>query len=198
MTGFYCKYAAGRHGGARAIPRLWLLTDERIAQPTLLAAAACLPRGAGIILRHYSLPVAERRQLFDAMRVIARRHGLLLLLAGTATEAAAWRADGWHGRATRRHASAGRIPPIHSAPAHDARELNRARARGADMVLISPAFPTRSHPGAPTLGRIGFARLARQAQGMTVIALGGMNAGRAKQVRALSAHGWAAIDGLTG
>jgi thiamine-phosphate pyrophosphorylase len=224
MTGFHRKYAtighgrprscsracAGRGAGpgtglcaqpriaARDLPRLWLLTDERIAQAALLAAAARLPRGAGIILRHYSLHVTERRKLFDAMRVIARRRGLVLLLAGTAGEAAAWGADGWHGRSPVRRAWAGRIPPIHSAPAHDARELNRARASGADMVLASPVFATRSHPGSPALGRVRFALLAGQAKGMAVMALGGMNAARGKQVEALGAHGWAAIDGLAG
>ena len=32
---------------------------------------------------------------------------------------------------------------------------------GADAVLLSPVFPTRSHPGAPVLGPVRFRLLAR-------------------------------------
>lgn len=80
--------------------------------------------------------------------------------------------------------------------AHDAREVARANAIGADLLFISPVFPTRSHPGARTLGPLGFARLARLARA-PVIALGGMTARRFARVRPLGAHGWAAIDALT-
>lgn len=200
MTGFHRKYACFGGGQARMLPRLWLFTDERIGRPALMAAAARLPRGAGIILRHYSLPLAERRALFDGLHAIARRRGLALLLAGTTAQAAAWGADGWHGRSPcrsrRRRLWAGRIPPIHSAPAHDARELHAARMAGADMIFLSPLFPTRSHPGAPALGPVRFALLARQAKGMAVMALGGMSTARGRRIGALGAHGWGAIDGL--
>ena len=78
----------------KSLPGLWLMTDERVADDRLLAAARALPRGrAGIILRHYRTPPAQRRALFDALRAIARRRRLVLLLAGPARAAAAWRAE---------------------------------------------------------------------------------------------------------
>jgi thiamine-phosphate pyrophosphorylase len=64
------------------------------------------------------------------------------------------------------------------------------------MVFLSPLFPTRSHPGAGALGRIGFAALARQAKA-PVIALGGVRAKHRHMLRGIGAAGWAAIDGLT-
>ena len=58
----------------KTLPGLWLMTDERVSDDRLLAAARALPRGrAGIILRHYRTPPAQRRALFDALRAIARR-----------------------------------------------------------------------------------------------------------------------------
>ncbi|MFD2429986.1 thiamine phosphate synthase [Sphingobium scionense] len=176
----------------KKLPGLWLMTDERVEDALLLAAAARLPRGrAGIVFRHYRTEAVKRRALFEALRTIARRRRLVLILAGDARTAAAWRADGWHGRDGPKNFH--RL--IHSLAAHDAREL-QAAAR-ADMVFLSPLFPTRSHPGAGALGRVGFVALARQAKA-PVIALGGVKAGHRHVLHGIGAVGWAAIDGLTG
>lgn len=176
------------------MPLIWLMTDERIDDTALLVAVARLPRGrAGIIFRHYRTEPGARRALFDAVRAIARRRRLVLMLAGTAREAAAWAADGWHGRDARRATR----PMRHSAPVHDAREMAAARRGRADMVLLSPLFPTRSHPGGASLGRVRFAALTRGAT-MPVVALGGVTAGHGRVLRAIGAVGWAAIDGLAG
>lgn len=168
------------------------MTDERVDNAALLAAIARLPKGAaGVIFRHYRTTPNARRALFDAIRVIARRRRLLLLLAGDAATAMAWKADGWHGRMGRATAR----PMFHSAPAHDAAEIIVARRNRADLILLSPLFPTRSHPGASHLGRVRFAALARQAT-MPVMALGGVNRGHRHMLRSIGADGWAAIDGL--
>ncbi|MET0248144.1 MAG: thiamine phosphate synthase [Sphingobium sp.] len=182
-----------RHRKTRPTPRLWLMTDERVERSVLLSAAARLPKGqGGIILRHYRSDPAARRALFEALVSIARRRRLVLLLAGSSRQAAAWRADGWHGRDARRRAR----PMLCSAPAHDAREMRAAERAGADIIFLSPLFPTRSHPGGRTLGRIGFARLAR-ATGVVVMALGGVNEAHRRSLGGIGAAGWGAIDGLT-
>jgi thiamine-phosphate pyrophosphorylase len=165
------------------------MTDERQGEG-LWAALERLPRGGGVIFRHRSAPASERRALFERVRRISRRRGLVLVLAGTAREAVAWRADGVHGRSARR----GARPLVRTAPAHDARELIAA-GRDADLILLSPVFPTRSHPAAPTLGRVRFAALA-YAAARPVIALGGMTARRARGLR--GSYGWAAIDAWSG
>jgi thiamine-phosphate pyrophosphorylase len=169
------------------------MTDERVGDAALLAAVARLPKGrAGIIFRHYRTEPGARRALFDAVRAIARRRRLALMLAGTARQAAAWQADGWHGRDARR----AERPMRHSVPVHDAREMVAAGRGRADMVLLSPLFPTRSHPGAASLGRVRFAALARRAM-MPVIALGGVKPTHRYGLSGLGAAGWAAIDGLS-
>ncbi|MFD1949265.1 thiamine phosphate synthase [Sphingomonas arantia] len=169
-----------RHARTPALPTLWLMTDPRMGE-AMWPAIERLPRGAGVIFRHYG--VAGRRALYERVRRIARRRGLVLVLAGTPVQARGWRADGVHGGA----AGAARIRTM---GAHDAAELVRAWRRGADCVLLSPVFATRSHAGVAGLGRVRFGLLARQSR-VPVVALGGMDAARA---RGLPAYGWAGID----
>lgn len=172
-------------------PRLWLMTDERVDAAALVAAAERLPRGrAGIVFRHYRTDAAERRALFEALRRVARRRRLVLMLGGTAREAAAWRADGAHGRDARRVAR----PMLRGRPVHGVAEARAAR--GVDVAFVSPLFPTRSHPGGRNLGRVGFAALARHVAPV-VIALGGLRSQHRRALRVIGAQGWAAIDGLT-
>lgn len=172
------------------LPTLWMMSDERMGD-AFLPALARLPKGAGLIFRHYATPPAERRALFEAARVICRRHRIRLILAGTPREATAWRADGAHGRGQ----SASTRPTIRTAPVHNATEVRRAQLAGADLLFLSPVFPTRSHPGARTLGRRGLAALAQSAK-LPVIALGGMTPARFKSLKSPNIVGWAAIDGL--
>jgi thiamine-phosphate pyrophosphorylase len=110
------------------------------------------------------------------------------LLAGKAAQARRWGADGHHGRMS------GGVG-FHSAPVHSHRELVQAECNGAGILLISPLFATRSHPGTRPLGPFRFAALARQAH-VPVIALGGVRPCHAALVRRLGALGYAAIDGL--
>jgi thiamine-phosphate pyrophosphorylase len=168
------------------LPRLWLMTDERTGED-MWDALARLPRGSGVIFRHYR--TRERRALFERVRAIARRRRLVLVLAGSPREAAGWRADGVHGRSPHRRTLR---PLLRTAPVHDARELAAAKGHA---VLVSPVFDTRSHPGGRTLGALRFATLA-QRSAMPVIALGGVDARRFGRLAPLGAYGWAAIDSL--
>ena len=78
-------------------------------------------------------------------------------------------------------------------PVHSRRQAIAAIRAGADALFVSPVFATRSHPGARALGR---ARLGLMIRGLNrpIIALGGMDARRARSLRQLGIHGWAAID----
>jgi thiamine-phosphate pyrophosphorylase len=176
----------------KSLPSIWLMTDERVGEEKLMAAAARLPKGrAGIVFRHYRTEAKARRALFDRLRAIARRRRLVLVLAGDERLATAWRADGAHGRDIRRATR----PMLHSAPAHDAREMTAAKRAGVDGIFLSPLFATRSHPGAASLGRLRFIALARTAHA-PVMALGGVKAAHQRMLRGIGAKGWAAIDGL--
>lgn len=168
------------------LPHIWLVSDAR-NDAVLERVLARLPRGSGLIFRHYHLPPPERRARFDALARAARRRGHRIVLSGSARQARRWGADGAYGAP----AALARGPALlRLASAHSLRELGRALR--ADAVLVSPVFPTRSHPGAATLGPLRFRLLAARA-GVPAIALGGMTAHRARH---LGACKWAAIQGL--
>ncbi|QHL90031.1 thiamine phosphate synthase [Sphingomonas changnyeongensis] len=173
---------------SRPLPRCWLLTDERQGA-ALWPALARLQRGAGVVVRHYGLDAGARGALITRIRALARRRGLTVVLAGPAEDAVRLRLDGVYQHPRRAHRQL-----IELATAHDRAELVAAARRGADQVLLSPVFATRSHPGAATLGPVRFGLLARHAR-LPVIALGGMTSDRARRLAALGAHGWAGIDG---
>lgn len=169
------------------LPHIWLISDAR-NDAALEAALAELPRGSGLVFRHYHLPAKERRARFEAVRKVAKRRGHRVFLAGDARTARAWRADGAYG-AARALASGPALPRLITA--HSLREMRAARAAG---IVLSPVYPTRSHPGGKTLGPVRFRLLSRFAP-LPVIALGGMSARRAAL---LGCRSWAAIDGLSG
>ncbi|MHA4839035.1 thiamine phosphate synthase [Sphingopyxis sp. MSC1_008] len=178
------------------LPNAWLFSDER-SEAGIAELASLLPPGSGIVLRHDSMAPGARWRLLRRLMRIARARALTVLLAGSPATARRWGADGVHLRqrdAT--HAGqAHRLGLLLTMPVHDALEARRARKAGANAVFISPLHPTRSHPGAPVLGRAAWLRLARLS-GVQPIALGGMTAARARALSRASGikPGWAAID----
>ena len=134
---------------------------------------------------------------------IARRRGLVLLLAGHPRDALALHA-GLHlpDRPTdssllpfllarRRGAGFARI----SVAAHGRLPaMRRMRRVGADLAFLSPVFPTLSHPGAAFLGPVRWALTARRHAGC-VAALGGLRTTNSGRIPRFCA-GLAAIGGL--
>lgn len=183
------RYSA-RVSRGQPLPDLWLLSDAR-NDAALDTALSRLPRGSALVYRHYHLPDAERIERYFALRRIAKARGHLVILADSALTAREWGADGYYGAPlalTPRRAGLLAVAAV-----HDLREIAQANRVGADAALLSPAFPTRSHPGATALGPLRFRLMARFAQ-MPVIALGGMDQGGADR---LAWGRWAAIDGLS-
>jgi thiamine-phosphate pyrophosphorylase len=162
---------------------LWLMTDERIGA-ALWPALEALPRGAGVVFRHYRTPLTERRLLFARLVRIAQRRGLVLVRAGDTPLGRG--EDGVHG--SRKRARGLRTWPVHSR--RDA--IAGARA-GADLLFVSPIFATRSHPRAHGIG----VRQARQiVRGLPIraVALGGITAAHGALLTKAGFWGWAAID----
>ena len=189
MTRCYSAMMRARHLPLSTLPDIWLISDAR-NDAALERALMRLPRGIGFIFRHYHLPQPERQARFAALARVARGRGHLVILAGTGREARRAGADGAYGAPAR---LAGGGAGFRLVTAHCLREIAYAKRAGADAVLLSPVWPTRSHPGGKSLGALRFLLLARQA-GLPVIALGGMTRPRA---RALGFPRWAAIDGLS-
>ncbi|HEX4695371.1 thiamine phosphate synthase [Sphingomonas sp.] len=154
------------------------MTDERLGDG-LWPAIERLPRGSGIVFRHYATPADERRRIFARVVRLARARGLVVVRAG------AWcgpGADGVHNRRGR---------GWRTKSAHSRAEARAAGRRGVDAVFVSPVFATRSHPGAEALGPRRAERIARELP-VAAIALGGMDAERFRGLRGF--YGWAGID----
>lgn len=146
-------------------PTAWLITDERLGSD-LLRLVARLPRGTGVLVRQHDLPRSERAALLRKLRRAAARRGLVLV-----------------------DEAEGTVARVHSA-----REIARARLRGAEFLFLSPLFATRSHADWKALPRMKAAALARLAA-PGVLALGGMDPQRFRRVAPLGFAGWAGIDG---
>jgi thiamine-phosphate pyrophosphorylase len=174
----------------QTLPDLWLLSDAR-NDAVLEQALRRLPRGSGFIYRHYHLPDAERVARWFDLLLIARARGHVAVLADSSLTAREWGADGIYGAPRALYPTSGDLLTL--ATAHHLAELGLANRLRADAVLLSPVFPTRSHPDARALGPLRFRLLASHAR-MPVIALGGMNGTTARR---LQWSRWAAIDGLS-
>lgn len=162
----------------QSVPRLWLMTDERLGDG-LWTALARLPRGAGVVFRHYALPARERRRLFAMVLRVARRRGLVLVRAGRVPLRGEMGVHNGRGRG------------LSTRSVHSRRELGAAR--GADAIFVSPIFATRSHPGRRGLGAVR-AGLLLGRRHPRAIALGGMTVEKFRQLNGLGFYGWAAID----
>lgn len=181
----------------RALPRLVLLSDDRrLPDPT--AASDCLPSGSMLILRSYAHP--ERAALAYRLAEICRRRRVIFLVAGDwklalATGAGLHVPEGlWRLSPAVRlwHRKRGKLLTF---AAHGRRALARAASQGADAALLSPVFPTASHPGQPCLGAIRFRRLAKASR-LPVYALGGITVKTAPGLQHSGAAGLATVGGL--
>lgn len=151
---------------------------------------ARLPRGAAVLLR--DLPDAAARRAARA----ARRRGLVPVVAGDGRLALALGA-GLHlpDRRATRHLLPfllNRRGRLLSLAVHGRAGVARVRRLRAGAALVSPAFATASHPGAPGLGPLRWAALARGLP-CAALALGGMDRHRARLL-GRRAWGWAAIE----
>jgi len=191
----------------KGLPRGLFLTDARLGDDrAIYAAIATLPRGVGVILRLQGQ--AGAAALARAVAALCRAQRRVLLVAGNPGLACRIGAQGVHWP-DRRPRSVGKPGPpggqrrglqrrgITTQATHDVAGLVRATRTGADAVLLSPVFPTRSHPGEPSLGSLRFRLLMRTTR-LPVYALGGIDAERARVLPLRRLAGLAAIDGWNG
>ena len=106
--------------------------------------------------------------------------------------------DSREDRRLRRLARVRRLMVVTEAPrtaarVHNMHELRKALLRRSPLVLLSPIYPTSSHPDWQPLPRMRAAMLARFA-GRKAIALGGMNRKRYANIAPLGFIGWAGIS----
>lgn len=182
------------------VPVVHLITDRRLA-PDLLARAraalAGLPPGAvALHLREKDLGGRALLELARALRQACHAAGQRFLVNDRLDVALAAGADGVH------LPSAG-VPPgdarrllgpsaLVGVSCHSEADVRRALAGGASFATFGPVYDTPSKRafGPP----VGLAVLRAAARlGLPLVALGGVDAARAAEVRAAGARGVAAI-----
>lgn len=158
-------------------PSEWLMTDARLGE-ALWEILERMPADSGVVLRDLAMA--------DAVARICRKRGLILAVSRDTALAERLGAPLVHNpiRPTTRS---------FSRSVHNETEALQAKADGAALMFVSPVFPTRSHPGAASLGIDESQRLAALA-GIPAIALGGMDRARFRALRSCGFHGWAGID----
>lgn len=145
-------------------------------------------------LREKAMPAARLADLGQRCMALCRRYGARLVVNGDA-ELAARLGAGVHLTA-RQLATLDARPdlPWVGASCHDAGELARAVAIGADFVVLGPLAATASHPGAAPLGWPLFSRLIADYP-LPVYALGGLSRTDLTTARLAGAHGVAMRSG---
>jgi thiamine-phosphate pyrophosphorylase len=172
---------------------LVLITDD-VRLPDARAAANALPPASLVIVRARDSKKRAERAL--GMRAIARKRGLILVIADDAALARAIGAHGVHlPEASGRQAAHIRAQNPGFLITVAAHSLRAALAVShADAILLSPIFATKSHRGAAPLTPAR-ARLIARGVKAPVFALGGITAQNAALLSGFS--GLAAIGALT-
>jgi thiamine-phosphate pyrophosphorylase len=193
---FLGRRARRRKGASAVLPPLLFFTDPA-RTPDPEAVAANLPRGAAVVFRAFGAPNAEAQGA--RLKAIARRRGLLLLIGADADLARALGADGVHLPERLAH-RARRVKAAHprwivTAAAHSTAAARRALAAGADAVVVSTVFASRSASAGRPMGALRLAILVRRAGG-AVYGLGGIDMKKARLLKGTGLTGIAAVDGL--
>ncbi|MDO8900261.1 MAG: thiamine phosphate synthase [Phenylobacterium sp.] len=186
-----------RAGGQKPLPPLLLFTDP-VRTPDVLAAAAALPAGAGVVYRTFG--AKDALDVAKALRRLTLSRGLILLIGADAALARAAGADGVHlpQREGRKAGPLRRGRPdwIVTSAAHGVLAARRGLAQGADAVVVSTVFPSKSPSAGAPLGPLRLAALVRTAGG-PVYGLGGVHTKNARRLLASGVVGLAAVEGLS-
>jgi thiamine-phosphate pyrophosphorylase len=183
--------------------RLVALTDlSRFPNPARALAPLCkraLPGSVAVVLRDRDAPVRLRLEVGRDLREVTGEAGQALLVSDRVDLALELHADGVHLPAD------GLLPGEAAAlllggtvgrSHHGAEDLSEDERAHCSYLLVSPAFAERK--GRPALGQAALAaRLAKLralSPGVRLMALGGVDAGRASLALRAGADGVAAIS----
>ena len=146
-------------------------------------------------VREKALP--EKALLRFAAEVVRLAHanGARVLVNGDAALAQRAGADGVHlTSAALKRLEQRPLLALVGASCHDAEELVRAQALGADFAVLGPVLPTPSHPGAAGIGWDGLAALLKDCP-LPVYALGGLRPTDLETAWRCGAHGISMMRG---
>jgi thiamine-phosphate diphosphorylase len=188
----------------RPLPRLHAYTDARVLgfEDFAVRAAAIAAAGPAVAIhaRDRSATAAELTRVTQRLIALARPPQASVFVNARPDIASALQAQGvqlgHHDLPARevRRALGGGWQGWIGVSVHSVAEANEAWAADPDFLVAGTVYETLSHPGRPAVGPELVARLARGS--LPVIAIGGITAERAREVRQAGAYGVAAISAL--
>jgi len=183
---------------------LYAIVDESSTRPPLALVAAFLEGGAAVVqLRLKNAASGDLFRLAVAAGELCRARGALLFVNDRPDVARAAGADGVHlGQEDLPPAAAREIlgaDAIIGVSTHSEAEIDAAIKSGADYVGFGPIFATRSKgasPLPPPHGIAGLRHAVERARPLPVVAIGGITAARAGEIKQAGAACAAAIAEL--
>lgn len=181
---------------ALKLPALYAISNasELGVEPFLIRLRLALENGLKLVqLREKEFSREALRSLGQRMLPILKEFGAQLIVNSDIELAQEIGADGV--QLTRTQLNALTQRPNFAwcgASCHSAEELRLAEALGCDFALLSPVLPTRSHPGALTLGWNNFSASVANTT-IPVYALGGLTRHDMEKAWQQGAHGVALL-----
>ena len=177
---------------ALRLPPVYAITHAAELGPAelLRRLEQALARGLRFLqVREKDMREGELRDLAARVIGLAHAHGARVLVNANVQLARELGADGVHLTSAQLKETR-RRPELRlvGASCHDADELARAHALGADFAVLGPVLPTPTHPGAAGLGWARFAALLKDCP-LPVYALGGLGPADLETAWRHGAHG---------
>ena len=171
------------------LPNIWLFTDSlKTLNPAKLVKK--LPTKSGVVIRNYNSK--NKEAIIKNILNIKKQKNLTVLISGKYKRNL--NVDGNH--LPRWANNYNKVNKITSISVHTGRDVRKSISFKADLVFISPVFPSTSHKSNHHLGVIRLGLLARLFK-KKVIALGGINNKNIARLRSLPISGCAGIDMFT-
>ncbi len=191
------------------LPTLMLVTDRTLAggaDALVRAVDATIEGGVNAVqLREKDLPPAELLALACRLRDVTAGRALLIV-NGPLELALACGADGVHlpedapALVAPALVAQGPSPESRTLVGRSVHSLEAARrglSEGTDYLVAGPVYETRSHPGSPASGPLLIESVVGGV-GVSVLAIGGITAGRVDEVIHAGASGVAVISAILG
>jgi thiamine-phosphate pyrophosphorylase len=184
------------HHNNKNLPPLIFLT-ERNRFENIFTTLNSIPEQTLVIIRDYDLGYSERLEYCKKIVEICKARGIKILIGKDPDLAQQVNADGIH------------IPEkllpnlkqwkrkksnwLFTTSCHSKSSLKNIDLDIVDAILLSPVFPTKSHPDAEVLGPDRFKNIAASSK-ISIYALGGINKNNVKNFQGTKVVGFAGIE----
>jgi len=182
-------------------PILCLITDRRLVGSADLPSVAAQAAAGGVTLvqlREKDLPTRALLELALRVREALAPHGVPLVVNGRADVAFAAGVAGVHLPADGLPVAGTRAAlgprALIGRSVHSTLEVAQSANERLDYLVLGTTFPSRSHPGSPTLGLDAIRATSKSA--IPVVAIGGIDPENAVEVMAAGAAGVAVISSI--